>query len=55
VRQAIALAGGVGPLGSDWWRLKIRRTTNGVVEEITAGLDDYIIPNDTIVVNERIF
>ncbi len=55
VRQAIALAGGVGPLGSDWWRLKIRRTNNGVVEEVAAGLDDLILPNDTIVVNERIF
>jgi polysaccharide biosynthesis/export protein len=55
VRQALALGGGVGPLGSDWWRLKIRRSNSGVVEEISAGLDDLILPNDTIVVNERIF
>ncbi len=55
VRQAIALGGGVAPLGSDWWRLKIRRTNNGVIEEVSAGLDDPIFPNDTIVVNERIF
>jgi polysaccharide export outer membrane protein len=55
VRQALALGGGVGPLGSDWWRLKIRRTNHGVVEEVSAGLDDFILPNDTIVVNERIF
>jgi polysaccharide export outer membrane protein len=55
VRQALALGGGVAPLGSDWWRLKIRRTTNGVIEEISAGLDDFVLPNDTIVVNERIF
>jgi polysaccharide export outer membrane protein len=55
VRQALALGGGVGPLGSDWWRLKIRRTNSGVIEEISAGLDDVILPNDTIVVNERVF
>jgi polysaccharide export outer membrane protein len=55
VRQALAIGGGVAPLGSDWWRLKIRRTTNGVIEEISAGLDDFVLPNDTIVVNERIF
>lgn len=55
VRQALALGGGVGPLGSDWWRLKIRRINHGVVEEISAGLDDFILPNDTIIVNERIF
>jgi polysaccharide export outer membrane protein len=55
VRQAIALGGGVSPLGSDWWRLKIRRTNHGVVEEVSAGLDDFVLPNDTIIVNERIF
>jgi len=55
VRQALALGGGVGPLGSDWWGLKIRRTNHAVVEEISAGLDDFILPNDTIVVNERLF
>jgi polysaccharide export outer membrane protein len=55
VRQALAVGGGVSTLGSDWWRLKIRRTNHGVVEEVSAGLDDFILPNDIIVVNERIF
>ncbi|WP_294540676.1 polysaccharide biosynthesis/export family protein [uncultured Rhodoblastus sp.] len=55
VRQALAVGGGVAPLGSDWWRLKIRRINNGVIEEISAGLDDPVLPNDTIIVNERIF
>ena len=55
VRQALAAGGGIGPLGSDWWRLKIRRRINGVIEELPTELDDIIRPNDTIVVNERIF
>jgi polysaccharide biosynthesis/export protein len=55
VRQAIAEGGGVGPLGTDWWRLRIRRQINGVIAEISPDLDDLVEPNDTIVVNERIF
>jgi polysaccharide biosynthesis/export protein len=55
VRQAIAEGGGVGPLGTDWWRLRIRRQVHGVIEEISPDLDDPVEPNDTIVVNERIF
>ncbi len=55
VRQAIAAGGGISSLGSDWWRMKIRRRVNGVVEEIPADLDETIQPDDTIVINERLF
>ena len=55
VRQAIAAGGGVAPLGSDWWRLKTRRRVNGVIQELPTDLDDVVLPDDTIVVNERIF
>jgi polysaccharide export outer membrane protein len=55
VRQAIAEGGGVSQLGTDWWRLRIRRQVHGAVEEITPELDDLIEPNDTVIVNERIF
>jgi len=55
VRQAIAEAGGVNSLGTDWWRLRIRRQINGAIVEISPDLDDPVEPNDTIIVNERIF
>jgi polysaccharide export outer membrane protein len=55
VRQAIAVGGGVAPLGSDWWRLLIRRRINGAIVEITPELDDLVEQNDTIIVNERVF
>jgi polysaccharide biosynthesis/export protein len=55
VQQAIAIAGGLAPLGADW-RIKIkRRSAGGQTEELPASLDDEVQPNDTIVVNERIF
>ena len=55
VQQAIAIAGGLSQLGSDW-RLKIkRRTADGQTEEVPASLDDQVQPNDTIIVNERLF
>jgi polysaccharide export outer membrane protein len=55
VQQAIAAGGGVGPLGSDW-RIEIRRRLpNGTVADQPASLDDEVQPNDTIVVNERLF
>jgi polysaccharide biosynthesis/export protein len=55
VRQAIAEGGGVNQLGTDWWRLRIRRMTNGAVVEISPELEDLIEANDTIIVNERLF
>lgn len=55
VRQAIAAGGGVSQLGTDWWRLRIRRKIDGAVVEITPELEDPIEPNDTIIVNERLF
>jgi polysaccharide export outer membrane protein len=55
VQQAIAAGGGVAPLGSDW-RIEIRRRLpDGTVTDSPASLDDQIRPDDTIVVNERIF
>jgi polysaccharide export outer membrane protein len=55
VQQAIAIAGGLQTLGTDW-RLKIkRRQANGETEEVPASLDDQVEPNDTIIVNERLF
>ena len=55
VQQAIAIAGGLSQLGTDA-RLKIkRRSANGQTEEVPASLDDQVQPNDTIIVNERIF
>ncbi len=55
VQQAIAIAGGLAPLGTDW-RLKIKRkAADGQTEEVPASLDDEVQPNDTIIVNERLF
>jgi polysaccharide biosynthesis/export protein len=55
VQQAIAIAGGLTPLGTDS-RMKIkRRTADGQTEEMPASLDDEVEPNDTIIVNERLF
>jgi polysaccharide export outer membrane protein len=55
VQQAIAAGGGIAPLGSDW-RIQIkRRLANGTEMEISASLDDIVKPDDTVVVNERIF
>lgn len=55
VQQAIAIAGGLSTLGSDS-RLKIKRkTADGQTEEVPASLDDDVEPEDTIIVNERLF
>lgn len=55
VEQAIAIGGGLSPLGSEW-RIRIKRKAgNGQTVEVPASLDDQVEPNDTIVVNERIF
>jgi polysaccharide export outer membrane protein len=55
VAQAIAAGGGVAPLGSDW-RIEIkRRLPDGTVKNSSASLDDIVEPDDTIIVNERIF
>ena len=55
VQQAIAIAGGLGQLGTDS-RLKIKRkSADGQTEEVPAALDDEVEPNDTIIVNERLF
>ena len=55
VQQAIAIAGGLSQLGTDW-RLKIKRKSGGgQTVEVPATLDDDVLPNDTIIVNERLF
>jgi polysaccharide export outer membrane protein len=55
VQQALSAGGGIAPLGSDW-RLQIRRKMpNGQTMEKSVTLDEEVQPNDTIVVNERIF
>jgi polysaccharide biosynthesis/export protein len=55
VEQALAVGGGVAPLGSDW-RIEIkRRLPDGTVADSPAGLDDIVQPGDTIIVNERLF
>jgi polysaccharide biosynthesis/export protein len=55
VQQAIAIAGGLSPLGAEW-RIKIKRkSADGQTMELPASLDDQVQPSDTIVVNERIF
>jgi polysaccharide biosynthesis/export protein len=55
VQQAIAIAGGLAPLGTDS-RLKIkRRSGDGQTAEVPASLDDQVEPDDTIIVNERLF
>ena len=55
VQQAIAIAGGLAPLGSDS-RLKIKRkSADGETEEVPASLDDDVEPEDTIIVSERPF
>jgi polysaccharide export outer membrane protein len=55
VQEALAIAGGLSPLGAEW-RIKIKRKSGGgQTIEVPASLDDQVQPSDTIVVNERIF
>jgi polysaccharide biosynthesis/export protein len=55
VQEAIAIGGGLSPLGSDW-RIRIKRkAANGQSIEVPASLDDQVQGGDIIVVNERIF
>lgn len=55
VQQAIAAGGGIAPLGSDW-RIELkRRLPDGRITDQPVSLDDQIQPNDTIIVNERLF
>ena len=55
VQQALAIGGGVSPLGSEW-RIRIKRMSgNGQTYEVPASLDDQVEAGDTIIVFERIF
>jgi polysaccharide biosynthesis/export protein len=55
VQQAIAIAGGLAPLGSESRMWIKRKSAQGQTLEVPASLDDEVQPNDTIIVNERIF
>jgi polysaccharide biosynthesis/export protein len=52
--QALALAGGVTDRGTTR-RIKIRRMVSGKPKEISASVDQIVLPGDTIVVPERYF
>ena len=55
VQEALAIGGGLAPLGSEW-RIKIKRKQgNGEAYEVPASLDDQVEAGDTIIVSERIF
>ncbi len=55
VQQALAAGGGINPMGSEW-RIQVkRRLPDGQIEEKSANLNDDVLPNDTIVVGERLF
>jgi len=55
VQEAIAIAGGLAPLGSESRLWIKRKAADGQTEELPASLDDEVEPNDIIIVNERIF
>ena len=55
VQQAISIAGGLSPLGSDSRLWVKRKSADGQTIEVPASLDDEVQPSDTIIVNERIF
>jgi len=54
VSQAIAAVGGLADEGTDR-RLKIRRVVNGKSVEVSARLDDGVLPNDEIKVGRNMF
>jgi polysaccharide export outer membrane protein len=55
VQQALSVAGGLLPLGSESRMWVKRKAADGQTLEIPASLDDQVQPSDTIIVNERIF
>ena len=55
VQQAISIAGGLAPLGSESRMWIKRKAADGQTMEVPASLDDEVEPQDTIIVNERIF
>src|SRR5215475_12334326 len=54
VLQALSLAGGVTDRGS-MSRIKIMRIVKGDKREVKAKLTDFVQPNDTVFVGERLF
>jgi polysaccharide export outer membrane protein len=55
VQQALSIAGGISPLGTDSRMWIKRKQADGQTMEVPASLDDEVQPSDTIIVNERIF
>ena len=55
VQQGLALGGGVSELGTDWFIRIRRRSPDGQVVETWVSRDDELQPNDTIVINQRLF
>jgi polysaccharide biosynthesis/export protein len=54
VAQALILAGGLTERGSDR-RITIKRSVGGRLQEISAKMDDVLLPNDEVIVGSRIF
>ena len=55
VQEALAIGGGISPLGAEWRIVIKRKSADGQTVQVPASLDDQVQPNDIIVVNERIF
>jgi polysaccharide export outer membrane protein len=53
-RQLISVAGGLTQYGSDG-RLRVVRQAQGKSQEIKIGLDDAVLPGDTLVVRRKLF
>jgi polysaccharide export outer membrane protein len=54
VQQAIALAGGLTDRGSDR-RITASRLVKGKLTDVSVKMDDKVMPNDVIMVNQRLF
>lgn len=53
-RQLISVAGGLTQYGSDG-QLRVVRQAQGKSQEIKIGLDDAVLPGDTLVVRRKLF
>jgi len=54
VARALVLAGGLTDRGSDR-RITIKREINGKIEEVSAKAETRVLPNDEIIVGQRLF
>jgi polysaccharide export outer membrane protein len=55
VQEAIAIAGGLGSLGTESRMTIKRKQADGQTMEVPASLDDDVQPGDMIIVKERLF